>query len=349
MKILAIDTVGYGASVAITENNRVLFSKTASFPVSFPLSGGLDDVLNDLPQLHQKSILNLVEDSFKKTKLDWEDIGAVAASAYSGIYHCVLAGLATASALSHFHRKSFLIADHLLAHAYSCWIERNSQEFRFPILVFSASGSHSGFYLITGLDECKVIYDRVPKETVGNTETFIGIGKLFDKIGRRLNITSSESDIKKVLVIMSKGNSHKYDFVSGYSGGLFDFDFSELMLMVDKLIWRQERESKINPRFIGDIAASFQESLCEILSRKIIEIAGIIRVREVHICGGISNNDYLRKKLKRKIAKEKLSFNLCYPLKKEYGLDNAAMIGALAHYQQKYKIKFVNFKPQITR
>ena len=44
-----------------------------------------------------------------------------------------------------------------------------------------------------------------------------------------------------------------------------------------------------------------------------------------------------------------MPFILRYPVKKEYRLDNAAMIGALGYYQDKYKIKFVNFKPNITR
>jgi len=349
MKILAIDTAGYSVSVAITENNQVLFNEVVSFPVSFPPNGNLDDVFNFLPQLHQKSILNLIEEGLKKIKLDWDDIDAIAASAYSGIYHCVLVGLATASALSHFHKKPLIIADHISAHIYSCWIERSPREFLFPILVFSASGSHSGFSLITGLNECKILYDRVPKETVGNTETFIGIGKLFDKISRSLNIVSSESDIKKFVKIASKGNSHKFDFISGYRGGLFDFDFSELILMIDKLKWKQERKSKMNPKFIQDVAASFQESICAILTRKIFEVAEITKAKEIHINGGISNDEYLKKKLRKKIAKEKLDFVLRYPAKKEYRLDNAAMIGALAYYQQKYKIKFANFWPQVTR
>ncbi len=349
MKILAIDTAGYSVSVAITDNEQVLFERIISFPISFPPSGNLDDVLNFLPQLHQKFILKIVEESFKKTKLGWNDIDAIAVSAYSGIYHCVLVGLATAHALSRFHKKPLIIVDHILAHIYSCWIERDPREFRFPILAFSASGSHSGFSLITGFNECRIIYDRVPKETSGNAETFVGIGKFFDKIGRNLNIASSESDIKKLIKIMSKGNPYKFDFVSGYRGGLFDFDFSELMLMVDKLKWRQERKSKMSPRFIQDVAASFEESICGILARKIFEVVEITGAKEIHINGGISENECLKKKLKEKITKEKLDFVLRYPVKREYGLDNAAMIGVLAYYQQKYKIKFANFRPQITR
>jgi tRNA A37 threonylcarbamoyltransferase TsaD len=59
--------------------------------------------------------------------------------------------------------------------------------------------------------------------------------------------------------------------------------------------------------------------------------------------------DYLEKKLKEKIKKEDLSFALRYPVKKQYRLDNAAMIGCLAYYQKKYKVKFKNFEPNVTK
>jgi len=80
-----------------------------------------------------------------------------------------------------------------------------------------------------------------------------------------------------------------------------------------------------------------------------MELAKIKKAKEIHIAGGISENKYLEKKLKGKIGKENFPFVLRYPIKKEYRLDNAAMIGALAYYQQKYKIKFANFWPQVTR
>jgi len=123
-------------------------------------------------------------------------------------------------------------------------------------------------------------------------------------------------------------------------------NFFDFLNSIDRFIKKQK---KLSPKIINDIAASFQESITEILAQKIFKLAQMKKVKEIHIAGGISENTYLESKLKKRIKEKKLSFVLRYPIKKEYRLDNAAMIGALAYYQEKYKIKFKNFKPNITK
>lgn len=348
MLILAIDTTGFSTSVALVKDGKkVFFNKISS---GFIPDKNWWDFPYFLPSCHQRLLIGNLKRIFPKTGIGWKDVDAIAVSANSGIYNCILVGLSAAETLAYCHKKPLIKVDHILAHIYSTWLERNPNGFQFPILVFSASGSHSNFSLLENIKKCEIIYDMVPKQNKGGIKTFIGIGKVFYQIGRRLGvITPVDSGVNKLTKVAFQGNPYKFNFVKYYHRSLLDLNFSNFMKLVDNFIKKEEKKlTKLSAKFIRDISASFQESITKILVDKIIKLAKIKKAKEIHIVGGISENKYLKKKLKEKIRKEKLLFVLRYPVKKEYRLDNAAMIGVLGYYQQKYNIKFINFRPQIT-
>jgi len=342
MLILSIDTTGFSASIALVKNGKeVLFNKISS---GFVPNKDWQDFPYILPSHHQNFLIRNLK------SIKWEDVNAIAVSADSGIYSCILVSLSMAKVLAYCYKKPLIEIDHILAHIYSTWLERETGEFRFPILVFSASGSHSNFSLLKNKKECKIIYDTVPRQNKGKIKVFLGIGKIFYQMGKRLGIiTPFDSSINKLIKTALQGDLQRFNFVKYYQGPLLDLNFSDFMNLIDIFLKKQEKKSaELSPKIIKDVAASFLESITEILANKIIKLAKIKKAKEIHIAGGISENKHLENKLKEKIKKEKLPFILRYPVKGEYRLDNAAMIGALAYYQQKYHIKFINFKPQIT-
>ena len=344
MLILAIDTTGFTASISLVKDGRkVLFLKNSS---GFLPTKKWEEFVYILPSHHQKFLLNNIEKTLKKYKIKWNNIDAISVSALSGIYTCILVGKAIVYTLGKVYKKPVIEVDHILAHNYSTWLEEKPEKFQFPILVFSASGSHSDFFLIRDISRSQSICHKVAVKDFGGVQTFIGIGKVFRFIGKSLGTTRPTDktvSIKRTIKAMDKGNPFKFDFTKYYRGKLNFFDF---LNSIDRFIKKQK---KLSPKIINDIAASFQESITEILAQKIFKLAQMKKVKEIHIAGGISENTYLESKLKKRIKEKKLSFVLRYPIKKEYRLDNAAMIGALAYYQEKYKIKFKNFKPNITK
>jgi len=348
MLVLAIDTTGFSTSVALVKDGRkVFFNKISS---GFIPNKNWWDFPYLLPSRHQKFLMNNIEKIFQKPEITWKSIDAIAVSANSGIYNCILVGLSAAETLAYCYKRPLIKVDHILAHIYSTWLERNPNDFQFPILVFSASGSHSDFSLLRNIKRCEVIYNTVPQQNKGGVKTFIGIGKVFYQMGKRLAIiTPFDYSVDKFIKAVSQGNPYRFNFVKYYHRSLLDLDFSNFMESIGNFLKKEEKKSaKLSTNFIRDVAASFQESITKILADKIIKLAKIKKAKEIHIVGGISENKYLEKKLKERIRKEEVPFILRYPIKKEYRLDNAAMIGALGYYQQKYKIKFVNFKPNIT-
>jgi N6-L-threonylcarbamoyladenine synthase len=341
MLILAIDTTGFSASLAVVKDGKdVLFHKTGS---GFVPKKKWDDFPRLLPEHHQKFLIHNLK------KINWKKVDAIAVSAYSGIYNCVLVGLSNAKILSARRKKPLIRVDHILAHIYSTWLERNPDNFQFPILVFSASGSHSGFFLLTGRSRCEVIYDAVPKQNKEGVEVFVGVGKVFYEMGKKLGILGpSDSNIKKLLEIAPRGNSRKFDFVKYYHGLILDLNFSDFMLSIERIFEKEAGREFNRKRLIADIAAGFRKSITEVLIDKILTLAKIKKAAEIHIAGGISEDKYIQSRLKEEIKKAKSPFILRYPLKKYYRLDNAAMVGALAYYQRKHRIRFIGFKSKIT-
>jgi len=342
MLILAIDTTGFSASISLVKDGqRVLFNKISS---GYVPNKYWKDFPYILPDHHQKFLLKNLK------KINWKNIDAIAISALSGIYTCILVGKAVANTLGQIHKKPVIEVDHILAHVYSTWLEREPEKFNFPILVFSASGSHSDFSLLKNIETCQTIFNTVPKQVKGEVKFFIGIGKIFYQVGKRLGvIPSTEAGIDKLIKAAFQGNPNRFDFTKFYKGPLLDLNFFDFMESIDDFVKKEEKKTKSSNQFIKDVAASFQKSITQILIDKIIKLAQMKKAQEIHIVGGISENKYLENKLKQKIKKEKLDFVLRYPTKKDYRLDNAAMIGALAYYQEKYKIRFKGFKPNITK
>jgi len=335
MNILSIDTTGFSSSIALVKNgSQVLFNRISS---GFVPNKNWWDFPYLLPEYHQNFLMKNLRN------INWKNVDAIAASANSGIYTCILVGLSMAKILADCYKKPLLEVDHILAHLYSTWLERSPNDLQFPILIFSASGSHSDFSLLKNKRECEIIYDTVPRQAKGEVKVFLGIGKIFYQMGKRLGVISSaDSGVDKLMKAIAQGNAHKFDFTKYYRKPLLDLNFYDFMDSIDKFV----KKGNVN---INNVAASFQESINEILINKILKLAGMKKAGEIHIAGGISENKHLERKLREKIKKEKLPFILRYPVKKEYRLDNAAMIGCLAYYQQKYHIKFINFKPSITR
>ena len=281
MLILAIDTTGFGVSLALVKDGQeVLMNKIGS---GFVSDKEWSYSVHVLSKYHQRFLLRNLK------KVDWQKIDAIAVSADSGIQTCILTGVSMAKTLASRYKKPLIKVDHLLAHIYSTWLERNPNDFQFPILVFSASGSHSSFSLLENKKACEIIYDAVPKESKGEIKVFMGLGKVFYYMGKNLGlISSTEASVGKLMAAIQKGYPFKYDFTKYYKASLLDLDFSQFVKSIEDFIQKNKKKSN---QFICDIAASFQESISVILTDKIINLAKLKKVKGVHIVGGISDID----------------------------------------------------------
>ena len=108
------------------------------------------------------------------------------------------------------------------------------------------------------------------------------------------------------------------------------------------------KKNSINDNFISNLSASFQKTVSDIIIEK-IKIGIIlfkknnININSISVVGGVSNNNYIRKKIENFSSDNNLE--IYYPLKEMMG-DNAAMIGWACIKNFKYKKNNVFFNPK---
>ncbi len=104
----------------------------------------------------------------------------------------------------------------------------------------------------------------------------------------------------------------------------FDFSFSGLKTAVARWVEAREAEGEVVP--VADVAASFQEAVVDVLTRKAIEACREFGVSDLQIGGGVAANSRLRALAEARCASAGIRVRIPRP-----GLctDNGAMVAAL--------------------
>jgi N6-L-threonylcarbamoyladenine synthase len=293
------------------------------------------------------------EKIIKKNNLSWKDIDAIAISAGSGIESCITMGKCFAKTYSEENDKKIIEVDHVLAHMYSTWIENDHEKFKFPILSFSSSGSHNALGIISNEKYFKNLSLRDVYDLNDGTKFHLGIGKYFYRLYSLLDLEKEENGWQKFFKLMEKGDPKKYDSLNlkvkrhyGFKDNLFDF--SDLMNGLNNFIEEKKKNNELTEEIKKDLAASFQEIISENIAEILLFLTRLNGIKEVHLSGGLSMNKCVVNRVKQKINKEFPKVKILIP-KKEYRLDNAAMIASLAYFMEKDNIKITNFKPIVTK
>jgi N6-L-threonylcarbamoyladenine synthase len=335
MIILGIDTVFHTTSVAIVKDDKVITNLVSKKSISKSRSSLVDFSFNNV-----NSIGDLIKEALKEAKIDMEQVSLISVTNRGNLLSSVIVGVAAANTLGSIYNIPVIGVDHHEAHIYSNWIENKEDKFKFPILVFSASGAHTSLNLIKNKNNFKEIFASKGIARAKNKRPiFVGIGTLFSDVSLFLKlreINEKGNDGLLVSELAKKGNCFKYDFYKNCPDVNSDFwDFlriKEHVIDNIKHILRKNHDNEVVKR---DIAASFEMFLVKMLSEKIFKIIKRYEVKEVHFVGGVASNNTLRKQLKLELEKKNIVIR--FP-KKEYCVDNAAMIANLG------KIKFDNNK-----
>jgi len=153
-------------------------------------------------------------------------------------------------------------------------------------------------------------------------------GEAFDKVARLLglpfpggpHIDRAAREGDSVFVDFPRGLTSRRDL----ERHRFDFSFSGLKTAVAR--WVEARERSGEPVPVNDVAASFQEAVCDVLTRKAIDAAASEGIDDILIGGGVAANSRLRAMAEERAAPRGIRVRVPRP-----GLctDNGAMVAAL--------------------
>ncbi|MBQ7915994.1 MAG: tRNA (adenosine(37)-N6)-threonylcarbamoyltransferase complex transferase subunit TsaD [Firmicutes bacterium] len=314
IKILAIESSCDETAAAVVENGRKVLSNVISSQIAIhTVYGGV--VPEIASRKHLENIDEVIGQALEQAHCTWDDIDAIAVTYGPGLVGALLVGVAQAKALAYALNKPLIGVHHIEGHIAANYI--SNPEWEPPFLCLIVSGGHT---------HLAVIKDYGENWIVGHTRDDAA-GEAFDKVARAIGLGYPGGP--KVQKAALEGDPAAIHFPrpcideEGY-----DFSFSGLKSAVLNYLNQQEMKGETISR--GDVAASFQQAVVEVLTAKTMQAAKEFGFDKVAMAGGVSANQALRDAMIKACEKNQYEFSvpeliLC--------TDNAAMIGSAAYYQ----------------
>ena len=283
MLILGIDTSCDDTSAAVVENgSRIISNIVSSQDEIHKKYGGI------VPELasrrHIEMILPVVDAATKKAGINVSDISAVAVSRGPGLIGSLLVGVCFAKSLSFVHNIPLIAVNHLEGHIFSIFLEAKPD---FPFIALVVSGGHTSIYIVEHFG----VYTEV-----GRTRDDAA-GEAYDKVAKLLGFAYPGGPVLDK--IAKDGNPEAISFPRANLGKSFDFSFSGLKTSVLNYTKKYPESGK------EDIAASFQASVVDVLTTRLLDVARQKGISRVVLSGGVSANSALRESIIKIASKEK--------------------------------------------
>jgi N6-L-threonylcarbamoyladenine synthase len=317
MVVLGIDTSCDDTCVAIVENGKRLLSHVVNSQVMVHCRYG--GVVPELASReHIRNIVPVVREALRRAHLNNKDINVVAVTVGPGLVGALIVGIYFAKAFSYANNIPLIGINHLEGHILSIFLEKRCPPF--PFVALTVSGGHTNIYHVRDFGEYTVL---------GQTLDDAG-GEAFDKIAKLLELGYPGGPAIEKLA--AKGRPGAIHFPRAYlSKDSLDFSFSGLKTAVALYFrkWSAEKTGKDKIE-IGDIAASFQAAVIDILTEKLIAATDRVGVKSVVLAGGVASNNCLRSQLQSMVSKKGIDF---YSPSPEFCTDNGAMIAVAGYHR----------------
>ena len=313
--VLGIETSCDETGVGIVRGHTLLADTVASSVEEHARFGGV--VPEVASRAHLEAMVPTIERAAETAGIALSDIDAVAVTSGPGLAGALLVGVASAKALALGLGKPIYGVNHLAAHVAVDQLEHGPLPE--PCLAMLVSGGHSSLLEVTDV--------TVGVEPMGSTIDDAA-GEAFDKVARLLGLPFPGGP--HIDMQARSGNSVAIDFPRGLTSRRdlerhrFDFSFSGLKTAVARWVETQQREGVTID--VADVAASFQEAVCDVLTRKAIDAATSRGIEDILIGGGVAANSRLRAMAEERAAAQGIRVRVPRP-----GLctDNGAMVAAL--------------------
>ena len=259
---------------------------------------------------HIDKIIHVIDRALKEANIEKEQLDAVAVTYNPGLVGALLVGVSVAKAFAYSIKKPLVPVNHIQGHIAANYIAYPELEPPFVSLV--ASGGHSHILHIK---------DYRSFDVIGAT-TDDAAGEAFDKAARVLGLGYPGGP--KLNALAKEGNPEAIRFPRPHNG--YDFSFSGLKTAVINYVHTAEQKGEeINK---ADVAASFQQAVCDVLVNNTVAAAKELKVDKIAIAGGVAANTLLREQMEREGKKAGLQF-YCPPI--DLCTDNAAMISCAGY------------------
>jgi N6-L-threonylcarbamoyladenine synthase len=313
--VLGIETSCDETGVGIVRGHTLLVDAVASSVDEHARFGGV--VPEVASRAHLEAMAPTVERACREAGVRLADVDALAVTSGPGLAGALLVGVAAAKALAVALGKPLYGVNHLAAHVAVDQLEHGPLPE--PTMALLVSGGHSSLLLVPD-----VTSDVRP---MGSTIDDAA-GEAFDKVARLLGLPFPGGPY--VDRAAREGDATAVRFPRGLTSGRdlerhrYDFSFSGLKTAVAR--WVEQRQLDGQPVPVPDVAASFQEAVVDVLTRKAVMACREQGVDSLLIGGGVAANSRLRALAQERCDAAGIRLRVPRP-----GLctDNGAMVAAL--------------------
>ncbi|MDB4177725.1 tRNA (adenosine(37)-N6)-threonylcarbamoyltransferase complex transferase subunit TsaD [Gammaproteobacteria bacterium] len=316
MKTLGIETSCDETAVAVYDSEHGIIGESVFSQIKMHAEYG--GVVPELASRdHCVKIISVLQEAINQVDLQY--INQVAYTSGPGLLGALLIGESFAQGISSALNIPLIPINHLEGHLMSPVME--FPEIKVPYICLLVSGGHS---MIVD------VKDRGDYKILGQSQDD-AVGEAFDKVGKLLGLPYPGGPHIERLAL--KGNSKAYDFPRPmmHSDNL-DLSFSGLKTSV---LYTVRDIDDLTDQVKADIAASFQQAVIDVLTKKIKKAVELSGRSEVIIAGGVAANKALRTAIKD--LENTINIKVYYPSLKYCG-DNAAMIAFVGSLRSSDKI-----------
>jgi N6-L-threonylcarbamoyladenine synthase len=312
--ILGIESSCDETGVGIVRGHELLANEVASSVEEHVRYGGV--VPEVASRAHLEALVPTLQRACATADVDLAEIDGVAVTAGPGLMGALVVGLAGAKALAYALSKPLYGVNHLAGHVAVDLLEHGPLPT--PCVALLVSGGHTSLLMVddvaTSITELGATVDDAA-------------GEAYDKVARVLGLPyPGGPHIDRA----ATGDPTFVSFPRGLTGSRdlvkhrFDFSFSGLKTSVARWVEAAERDGEDVP--VADVAASFQEAVCDVLSAKAIDACLTTGATDLLIGGGVAANRRLRALLHERAAEQGVALRTPPPA---LCTDNGAMIAVL--------------------
>ncbi len=313
--VLGIETSCDETGIGIVAGHRLLADEVASSVEEHARFGGV--VPEVASRAHLEAMIPTLRRALDTAGVAASDLDAIAVTSGPGLAGALLVGVGAAKALAVALDLPLYGVNHLAGHVAVDTLEHGPLPE--PAMALLVSGGHSSLLLVEDVTDTI----RPLGATIDDAA-----GEAFDKVARVLGLPfPGGPHIDR----QATGGDRAYvTFPRGLTSGRdmerhrFDFSFSGLKTAVARWVALRERDGQPVP--VADVAASFQEAVVDVLTRKAVLACQEHGVEDLLLGGGVAANSRLRAMASQRCDRAGIRLRVPRP-----GLctDNGAMIAAL--------------------
>jgi N6-L-threonylcarbamoyladenine synthase len=311
MLVLGVETSCDETSAGVVKNGREILSNVILSQEIHEKYGGVVPELAS--RIHITELVDIIDSALDRAGVTLKELDGMAVTYGPGLVGCLLVGLSFVKAVYQSVGLPYIGVNHLEGHIFSSLLEHG--ELKTPHITLVASGGHSNLYYVKDWGKYKLLgstRDDAPGEAFDKIAKLLGLGYPGGPAIEKFSANGNRNFIKFPRAMKEKDN--------------FEFSFSGLKTAV--AIYLKDKSPEFISDNLSDIAASFQEAVCEILAIKTLNAASAYDVPQISVTGGVARNGRLREIFEQRKPSD---LEVFFP-SPELCSDNGAMIAACGSF-----------------